>query len=173
MSFNVKFDMKCTMIDGKVANTLTNQDSSQNCNICGVSTKYITNIPRVLSLSCNEQYYKFGFPVLHSWIRFMENILHIAYNFDFKKGSARKDNKELRRLRKNKIQFSLKIELNLPVDIVKQGAGTTNTGNVACSFFSQEKEVSRITGVNLELIKRYYTIFSSNFVQKGNLFGRI
>jgi len=110
----------------------------------------------VLSLSYKEQFYKLGFPILHSWIRFMEYVLHIAYNLDFKKGTARGNNKKLKKARKSKIQKSLKSELHLSVDIVKQGAGTTNTGNVGRAFFEQAERVSKL--IDKDILVRMYAI---------------
>lgn len=44
------------------------------------------------------------------------------------------------------------------VDVVKQGAGTTNTGNVARSFFAQAESVATATGLSEVLIKRLHNI---------------
>lgn len=157
-SFNVKLDLQCTMIDGKVNYILTGQDASSRCNICGVGPKYVNDLEQVLRLSCNTEFYKFGFPILHSWIRFMEYVLHISYNSDFKKASASGENKKLKAERKEKIQKLLKSKLNLTVDVVKQSAGTTNTGNVSRAFFSKPKEVSEILGIKEELLERLHTV---------------
>ena len=40
--------------------------------------------------------------------------------------------------RKKKLPKMLKSELALSIDVVKQGAGTTNTGNVASCFFEKD-----------------------------------
>ncbi|CAH2101265.1 unnamed protein product [Euphydryas editha] len=147
------------MIDGKAGNVLTNQKASSRCNICGVGPKKMNDIDHVLGLHCHTEFYKFSFPILHSWIRFMEYALHISYNLDFQKGEARGSvNKELKKVRKSEIQKSLRSRLRITVDVVKQGAGTTNTGNVARTFFAQSKEVSKIIGVNEEFLSRLYVI---------------
>lgn len=83
--FDVKFDLKCSMVDGKTCHILTEQDASNCCNLCGVSPTKVNNIKDVLKLTCNKSNYQFGFSVLHSWIRFMEYMLHISYNLDFQK----------------------------------------------------------------------------------------
>ena len=88
MTFEVKFDLWCSMLDGKENNILTEHSATKCCNICKVGPKYINNIEYLQTLSCNTNCYKFGFPILHSWIRFMEYVLHVSYNLDFKKGSA-------------------------------------------------------------------------------------
>lgn len=43
------------------------------------------------------------------------------------------------KLRKKKVQEALRTELGIKVDVVKQGFGTTNTGNVARRFFTRKK----------------------------------
>lgn len=159
MTFHIKFDLKCTMIDGKVCNTLTNQNASNSCNICFVSPKNINKIDYVRALECKVQFYDLGFPVLHSWIRFMEYINHIAYNLNFKKGSAIGTiHQEMKKKRKKEIQDGLRQRLNLTIDVVKQGAGTTNTGNVAREYFAHAKIVSEVTGIDEGLVNRLYTV---------------
>lgn len=159
MKFTVKFDFKYTVIDGKAGNVLSNQKASSRCNICGVGPKNVNEIDHVLGLHCNTEFYKIGFPILHSWIRFMEYVLHISYNLDFKKGEARGSiNKELKKIRKSEIQKLLRSELRITVDVVKQGSGTTNTGNVGRLFFAQSDEVSKIIGVNKEVLSRLYVV---------------
>lgn len=154
MTFNISFDIKCTMIDGKVCNILTDQKSSNCCNICGVGPKNINNIAYIKSLPCNTENYKFGLSTLHCWIRFMEYLLHISYNLDFKIGYAKGENKILKAERKKKIQSMLKSKLSLTVDVVKQGSGTTNTGNVARSFFAHAESVTEITKLDIHVVKR-------------------
>lgn len=156
--FDVKFDLKCTMIDGKTCNVLTEQDASNCCNICGVNPSKVNDLQYVSHLNCNENNYDFGFSVLHCWIRFMEYILHISYNLDFQKSQARGTNKELKMERKHAIQKLLRKKCGLLVDVVKQGAGTTNTGNVARSFFFQRQKVSEIIGINENLLTRLYVV---------------
>lgn len=45
--FSITFDIKCTMIGGKVCNFLTGQRASNSCNICGVGPKFINYIRHV------------------------------------------------------------------------------------------------------------------------------
>jgi len=103
MAFDVAFDIKCTMIDGKTCNVLTRQKASSRCNICGVGPKDINNINYVFHLQGNTEFYKWGFSILHSWIRFMEYVLHISYNLNFKKGSARGSDKDLKKGRNSAV----------------------------------------------------------------------
>jgi hypothetical protein len=53
--------------------------------------------------------------------------------------------------------------MRLKVDRVVQGMGTSNTGNVAHRFFNDSEMVSEITGVNVNLIKRFSTILTVIF----------
>lgn len=158
MTFDVSFDLRCTMIDGKVCYILTGQKASRCCDICMVGPKFINDILKVQNLPYNDKNYMFGFPILHSWIRFMEYVLHLSYNLGFKKGCANGENKIIQKEKKQQVQQSLKKRLNLTVDVVKQGVGTTNTGNVARAFFSEAKIVSNITGINEKIIERLYTV---------------
>lgn len=80
---------------------------------------------------------------------------------DFKKWSSRGEDKEKMALRKQQIQQAFKDETGLLVDIVKQGAGTTNDGNTARRFFSDAKASARITGVDEELIERFHIILQT------------
>lgn len=153
--------LQCTMIDGKVCNVLTEQQSSSSCNICGAKPKDMNNLERLRELECKEEYYKFGLSTLHCWIRFMEYLLHIGYNLDFKKGAARGDDKILKQKRKEKIQKKMKEELSISVDFVKQGYGTSNDGNTARSFFSKPEIVSKILGVDHNVIERFANILQA------------
>jgi len=69
MSFEVAFDIKCTMIDGKVCNSLTGQKATNSCNICGVGPKNINNLAHVKNRHCSQEFYKFGLSSLHCKIR--------------------------------------------------------------------------------------------------------
>lgn len=51
-NFTVSFDMQCTMIDGKICNYLTDQDSTRSCNICRVNPGKINDLKYVRSLKC-------------------------------------------------------------------------------------------------------------------------
>lgn len=154
-TIKVTHNLQCTMIDGKVCNVLTNQKSSMSCNICGATPKEMNDLEKIKQLKCNEDNYKFGLSTLHCWIRFMECILHISYNIDFKQSSARKNNKILKQNKKKQVQHGLKLQLGITVDVVKQSHGTTNDGNTARRFFADSKVVSDIIKVDQKLIKRF------------------
>ncbi|XP_022163625.1 uncharacterized protein LOC111029082 [Myzus persicae] len=50
--------------------------------------------------------------------------------------------------------------MGLLVDIVLQGCGTTNNGNTARKFFKNAEKSAEITGLNINLIKRFGTILT-------------
>lgn len=132
LTFKTRLDVKCTMIDGKVCNYLTDQVSIRSCNICGVGPSKVNNL-KYIDEHChsNEDYYKFGLSRLHCWIRFFEYILHISYNMDFMKGSARtKEEQLLKQNRKKLVQENIRQNMSMLVDIVRVGTGTTNTGKL-------------------------------------------
>jgi len=157
-SFKVTRTLYCTMIDGKVCNVLTDQKSMTSCNICGVSPKHINDLQYIKQLKINKEHYKFDLSILHCWIRFMECLLHISYNLDFRESCARGYNKILQQNRKKQIQDGLKSQLSITVDVVKQGYGTTNDGNTARRFFSNPAIISNILGINETLIERFRNI---------------
>lgn len=157
--FDINFDLKCTMIDGKICNYLTNQKASACCNICGVGPKYANDLSYITKLHFDESHYKFGLSTLHMWIRTLEFLLHVSYNQDFKQFFARTlEEKEQKKQRKQQIQNDLKSELSLTVDKVRQGYGTSNTGNVARAFMRQAEAVSKIVGLDENLIVRFHNI---------------
>lgn len=96
ISFCVVHYLECTMIDGKTCNVLTNEKSSASCNICGARPSQMNELQLVHSLPPKAEFYKLGLSTLHCKIRFMECLLHIAYNMDFKKSSARDEQKSIK-----------------------------------------------------------------------------
>lgn len=64
----------------------------------------------------------------------MEYLLHVAYCLHSKKQKAKtKQEKDSRSEMREAVQESLH-KLSLPVDVFKQGFGTSNTGNLARDF---------------------------------------
>lgn len=54
------FDLRCTMIDGKVCHVLTGQKASNRCNICVVGLKLVNDLSYVNNLPCNAENYNLG-----------------------------------------------------------------------------------------------------------------
>ena len=66
--------------------------------------------------------------------------------------------KEIVKQAKRRIQREIRNELNILVDCIKQGLGSTNDGNTARKFFRNFETVAKITGLNDEFLKRIYII---------------
>jgi len=154
----VHFMLYFTMLDGSVSNILSDTNSCSKCYICEATPKEM-NLVKVFEKSPKAEHYRFGLSILHSWIRFFECILHIAYRLPLKKWQVRGEkNKELFVNNKKRIQEEFKSRLGLIIDKTKPGYGTTNDGNTARRFFSNSDISSQITGVDKDLIQKFYLI---------------
>lgn len=162
----VSFCGQFTMIDGKVANAITDTTSTWKCNICGkISSQFHEDSD---STCVNENALKFGISPLHARIRFMEYCLHLAYDLKYRiipgqEKTPVKNNAELYNMRKEekkRIQDEFKMQLGLIVDRPLQGYGSSNDGNTARRFFEDPETTSLITGINENLLKRFKIILS-------------
>jgi hypothetical protein len=72
-----------TMIEGKVRQALTDTPSSSTCVVCKSTPKQMNDLQEVANRQ--ERKDSFGLSTLHAWIRFMDCIVHIAYNFAVQK----------------------------------------------------------------------------------------
>lgn len=130
----------------------------------------MNNLKNVTAKAIDNSVLSFGFSSLHAWILFFEATLHIAYNIEFKKWSAKsKKEKESKENRKNQIQKEFKDELGLIVDQMKQGVGTTNDGNTTRAFFRNPDFSSKITGVNYRLIYNFAVISCSEEINEEKI----
>ncbi|KAL4721448.1 hypothetical protein ACJJTC_007165 [Scirpophaga incertulas] len=153
----IKHNMMLTMVDGKVCNAATDTASTMRCYICKQTSKDFNKL--IDTDEINVDALKFGLSVLHARIRFFEFLLHLAYKLPLKKWQARTaEDKIIIKERKTSIQNAFKEEMGLLVDIPKQGFGNTNDGNTSRRFFSNPECSSRITGIDIELIKRFRMI---------------
>lgn len=152
--FEVVHEFHLTMIDGKVFNTLAGS-SSQACGICGATPKFMNNLNNVQLRQPQEHLYEYGLSTLHAWIRCFECIIHIAYRIPIQNWQIRGEHKEIAQQTKRKIQLELKEKMGILVDIPTKGSGNTNTGNTARIFFQHPILASTVTGVKVELIKRF------------------
>ena len=59
--------------------------------------------------------------------------------------------------------------MNLIVDQPKQGAGNSNDGNNARTFFSNEQKSSEFTGLGVEIVKRFHIILQTS--SSGHIIG--
>jgi len=149
------------MIDGKAANAICGIKSAQICNICKCSPKEMNRRTENKIHQINPNSIELGLSPLHLWIRFFENIIHISYRIDIKSWQIRAENKQACLEKKLEIQKKFRSQLGILVDFPKDsGSGTSNDGNTARRAFKEYKVFARITGVDENLIKRYYVILS-------------
>jgi len=157
--FTVKHHLLFTMLDGKTAQTVTKTPSSAVCYICNAKPSEMNKLDVISKKNYDSDACNLGISSLHARIKFMECILHIAYNLTFQKWSALNDeNKALKAENKQRIQKALKDKLGIRVDVVQQGTGSSNDGNTSRRFFSNPALVADITGVDEELIDRFRII---------------
>lgn len=158
----VNHKLMMTMIDGKICTYLSDAKSSSSCYLCLAKPSNMNDLDSVKKRPVSVDLYKFGLSTLHARINTMECLLHIAYRLDLKKWAVRGDNdKAVFQARKKVIQDRCKAELNLLIDIVKQGSGTTNDGNTARRFFEFPEKTAAITGLDEQLIRRLAVILQA------------
>ena len=113
-SVQVKHELFLTMIDGKVAQALTDTPSGSTCTICGATPRQMNDLTKVASRPENENSYQYGLFTLHAWIRCMEMILHISYNLSFQTWAATSEEKKrLKQEKKILVQNRFREELGL------------------------------------------------------------
>lgn len=166
-----------SMVDTKVVNDVTDT-YSQACYVCGRSGKRL-NDARSNVDSDDPTKYKFGMSPLHAYMRSMELLLKISFryifynyyakqfdkfsNFDFRlvmeKPTWRvsKQNTKVKE-RETEILTQLKEELGLRINEPRPGGGNSNDGNTSRKFFQNWELVARITGLDDNLLQRFYTI---------------
>lgn len=161
-SNKVSYQLMMTMIDAKICTYLSEARSNASCYLCLAKPTEMNRLDAVASKTMSSGVYEFGLSSLHARINTMECLLHISYRLDFKKWAAREDeHKALLKARKQFIQDKFKDELNLLIDIVKQGSGTTNDGNTARRFFEFPDKTAAITGLDEELVRRFAVILQA------------
>lgn len=158
----VSHQLIMSMIDGKICTYLSEAKSNAACYLCLAKPTEMNKLNIVTSKPVSTGVYEFGLSSLHARINVMECLLHVAYRLDFKKWSARGEHhQELLQSRKKLIQDRFKDDLNLLIDIVKQGSGTTNDGNTARRFFEFPDKTAAITGLDEDLIRRFAVILQA------------
>lgn len=130
--------------------------------ICGAKPSEMNNEEHILEKTVRTDFLSLGISPLHSWIRLFECILHISYRLEIKTWQARgTENKTKVAEKKKFLQEKFRSELGLLVDMPKQQTGNTNDGNTARKFFRNAEKSAEITGVNVELIKRFHVILET------------
>lgn len=105
--FFITHKLSLTMIDGKIATTLTGSSSMSVCFICGAKPREMHNLDELAIRANSGEALKFGISPLHARIKFMECILHIAYNKSFAAWRTNKDTREIKEEAKATIQKTL------------------------------------------------------------------
>lgn len=155
----VSHQLMMTMLDAKICTYLSEAKSNASCYLCLAKPTEMNNLDNVKLKSVSTAALDLGLSSLHARINMMECLLHISYRLDFKKWAAKgKEYKDMLEARKKVIQDRFKDELNLLIDIVKQGSGTTNDGNTARRFFECPDKTAEITGLDAELVRRFAVI---------------
>ena len=83
----VSFELLLTMIDGKVQTAITDTSSPAVCNVCNATPKQFNDLEQVRSRAIREDSLMLGLSTMHSWIRFYEFILSVAYKLQVRKWS--------------------------------------------------------------------------------------
>ena len=175
INVHVRFEMQLTMVDGKVANALTNTASAQTCHICGATPKEMNNIDRVRMKTPDINTFQYGLSTLHAWIRLFELVLHLGYRLKLKVWSVKAEKRNEFIAEKKRIQGEFREKMGLPVDQPRAGgAGSSNDGNMARRAFADPETFSSITGVDYGLITRFSVILRTlacNKVVDADKFG--
>lgn len=157
-TFEIRYHLKLTMIDGKAAAALTDV-STQKCFACEASPSMMNDLASIFTRQVNIELCDLGLSILHCWIRTLDNQLSVSYRLPLQKWRIYDDEeKEQVAIRKKFIQDELKKQLGLLIDIPKSGMGTTNDGNTARRFFENYKVVAKVTGLDEQLLKRFWII---------------
>lgn len=151
-----------TMIDAKVCTYLSTARSNAACYICLAKPSDLNDLNEVSKRKTSTDMLDYGISSLHARINMMECLLHISYRLDLKKwATIGKANQDARDARKTLINQRFKAELGLRIDEVKQGHGTTNDGNTARRFFENPEKTAAITGLDVELVRRFAVILQA------------
>uniref|UniRef100_A0A1S4KHE3 Uncharacterized protein n=2 Tax=Culex quinquefasciatus TaxID=7176 RepID=A0A1S4KHE3_CULQU len=152
IEIKVHTTMILSMVDTKVVNDIT-ETVSQACFICSKSGRRLNDAVESTAEDlgiCSQV-----FSPLHAKIRSMEQFLNIAYKMtlDEPKWRVSKNNGTVTD-RQDTIRQSLRDELGLRISAAVPGGGNSNDGNTADVFFANVAVVSRITGLDEELLER-------------------
>lgn len=160
-TYKVYHEFVFTMIDGKIAQTVTDTSSCAVCFICKSKPSEMNNLDQIRNKTVDTEALKVGLSPLHARIKFMECILHIAYNMSFTSWRTNATTKQQKDEEKKRIQSELFQRLGIKVDLVKQGMGTSNDGNTSRRFFNNADIVAEVTRVDKELIHRFGIILQT------------
>ena len=152
-----------TMYDVKSINAITETAYTKESYICGLRDKDLSDVDKTLRTPINKSNLKYGVSSLHAWIRCFECLYALSTKLSICQSQARKNDgtQEIVQTQKKYIKELFKKEMNLRVDEPKQLAGNSNDGNTARQFFNNEEKASQITGIDVDLIKRFHVILQT------------
>lgn len=131
------------------------EETTQRCYICNLLMKDFNDPDKVneAKKSIDESKYRLGLSSLHAEIRSFEMFVHLGYKLDLNKPRvAGAEDKAIVEKSKRVIQEKFWRELGLIVDMPKQGAGNSNTGNVARRFFENHESSASILNIKPSII---------------------
>ncbi|KAE8739180.1 hypothetical protein FOCC_FOCC015321 [Frankliniella occidentalis] len=164
-SVTVRYEMCPTMLDGK-ASSAAQKFSDQSCSLCGARPGEMNNLgdlEKTFQIK-NPNNLKYGIPPLHSRIRSLECMLFVSYRIGTNRKSYQKYTDEQAKavsLREKEVRQKVKENLNITVDKVVRGSGTSNTGNTARKFFDEPRITAEATGLDETLLHRLSVILDT------------
>ncbi|GBO01152.1 hypothetical protein AVEN_64228-1 [Araneus ventricosus] len=81
---SVKPTLIFCMIDGKICNAVAGYESTQICYLCGAKPSEMNDERIIMQKTVNRDLLSLGLSPLHTWIRFLECILHFSYRLEIK-----------------------------------------------------------------------------------------
>lgn len=146
---NIAFKGQISALDTKCINSIYDNKNTCKCIICGKTTKDFNDKNGVFTALSNDRL-SHGIGVLHVKLRTMEALVKVAERLDVKQY---KMSKALLVDKKKKMQKDLYETLGIRYGVVKQGFGSSNTGNMARVIFSHPKTFAETLNLPFELVK--------------------
>ena len=162
-NIKVHYEFISTMYDVKSINAITEIKYTKQCYICGLKNKDLGDIDKTLNTPIKKNNLKYGISSLHAWIRCFECLVNLSYKMSICQHEARESDgtKDIAAKYKRYIQEQFKTEMNLIVDQPKQVSGNSNDGNTARIFFNIEEKAARVTGIDIDIIRRFHIILQT------------
>ncbi|XP_067621286.1 uncharacterized protein [Eurosta solidaginis] len=161
-TFTVEHKMIYTEIDEKVCNADVHANSTPKCYICNRTTKDFNNLSMVKKDIKVPEMLEFGLSITHIRTRLFESLLYLSYKLPLKKWETNDNDASIIKQRKIDIKNKFRMEMDLLVDRKKlSGNGTYNNGWASRKFFLNPEQTAKITGINIDLIKRFKVILET------------
>lgn len=130
------------MIDGKVVNA--KNKSSMTCYICNGKPTEMNQLENIYKKNVCKDYYKYGMSILYTRIP-LNAFCTLRTIYLSNPGMSSKVCLLKIKKRKRKDSKRIQREMGFNVDIVRQGAGTSNDGNTVRKFFENSTMIAEIT----------------------------